>query len=449
MNTLAHPQAQRSLAAIVITDAVGFSKRMSQDEDEALVIINRDLRLIKDLCDSFEGKILKSTGDGVLMYFISGVKAASCAIEIQRQFAAFAQDGRANEHFTHRIGVHLGDIFFNQDDMMGTGVNIAARLETEAKPGAVCMSQVVYEVVKYRLKLDVIYAGELSLKNIEECVAAYHVWPPDVQPQKSAAQFGEAVFPLITPLNTALKTLSAHPQSHRIKKLLYATCHARWENDSKILEGVSLKLLLESLISRNANLTECQTSLNTTVVSLNRSERYVPIAEIIVENLNDFYGDSDSLNMKVNRPSLPDSTLKRQHLDMTALYKDVSSRLETSKENIRIKQLIYYMCCHQWEIHRDRIQAVPMIALVQELRQRVTSFRLLQNQLGEALSTLGEARNSYVPVADEILEESSILYPEETEVSSISAYLHKQPSSPMPPESPPESDHRFKALTFH
>ncbi|MEM8501697.1 MAG: adenylate/guanylate cyclase domain-containing protein [Cyanobacteria bacterium P01_D01_bin.1] len=444
MNTPAHPQAQRSLAAIVITDAVGFSKRMSQDEDEALAIINRDLHLIKKLCDSFEGRILKTTGDGVLMYFISAVKAASCAIEIQRQFAAFGQNGQSNRHFTHRVGVHLGDIFFNQDDMMGTGVNIAARLESEAKPGAVCMSQVVYEVVKYRLKLDVIYAGELSLKNIEECVAAYHVWPPDVQPQKSAAQFGEAVFPLATPLNTTLKTLSAHPQSHRIKKLLYATCHARWENDTKILEGVSLKLLLESLISRNANLSECQTSLDTTVISLNRSERYVPIAEIIVENLSDFYAESSSASISVSRPSLLDSTLRHQHLDMTALYRDVSSRLETSKESTRIKQLIYYVCCHQWETQCDRIQAVPMVALVQELRQRAASFQLLQDQLNEAVSLMS-AETSYLPIADEILRESSILYPEKKETSSVSAYVHRQAVEDLPTE----TSGRSKALTFH
>ena len=444
MNTPAHPQAQRSLAAIVITDAVGFSKLMSQDEDEALVIIKRDLQLITGLCDSFEGRILKTTGDGVLMYFISAVKAASCAIEIQRQFAIFAEEGQSSQHFTHRIGVHLGDIFFNQDDMMGTGVNIAARLESESKPGAVCMSQVVYEVVKYRLKLDVIYAGELSLKNIEECVAAYHVWPPDVQPQKSAAQFGEAVFPLATPLNAALKTLSAHSESYRIKKLLYATCHAKWENNPKVLEGVSLKLLLESLISRNDSLTECQTSLNTTVISLNRSERYVPISKIIIENLSDFYGESTGATVDASSPSLLESTLRRQQLDMTALYKDVSSRLEMSEEIVRIKQLIYYVCCHQWETECDRVQAVPMVALVQELRQRAASFQSLQTQLSEALSQLKD-KTPYLPIADEILREAGILYPEKKSTSSISAYVHRKPVS----ISSVEASGRPKALTVH
>lgn len=283
MSTLAHPQVQRSLAAIAITDAVGFSKWMSRDEDTALAIINRDLQLIKSLCAAFEGKILKTTGDGVLMYFISAVQAASCAIEIQKKFATFAQDEQANEHFMHRVGVHLGDIFFNEEDMMGTGINIAARLESEAKPGAICMSQVVYEVVKYRLKLDVVYAGELSLKNIEQSVSAYHVWPPNMQPNKSPAQFNEAIFSLVTPLNKALKVFSSHPERHRIKTLLYAAYQGVWENNSDVLDSVSLKLLVESLTNRSMNLAGCQGSLNATIKTLNQPDSYIQVAKIILE----------------------------------------------------------------------------------------------------------------------------------------------------------------------
>ena len=193
--SVVYPQIQRTLAAIVVTDAVGFSKRMSQDEDRALAVINRDLQLISELCEFFEGQVLKTIGDGVLMYFVSAVQAAACAIEMQKTFAGFAKTGQASDHFTHRVGVHLGDIFFNQQDMMGTGVNIAARLESEAKPGAICMSQVVYEVVKSRLELDVTYIGELSLKNIEEAVAAYHVWPMGMRPDDSKEDPTEAIAP--------------------------------------------------------------------------------------------------------------------------------------------------------------------------------------------------------------------------------------------------------------
>ncbi|MBE9060967.1 adenylate/guanylate cyclase domain-containing protein [cf. Phormidesmis sp. LEGE 11477] len=431
MNTPAHPQAQRSLAAIVITDAVGFSKRMSQDEDTALIMINRDLKVIKQLCNSFEGKILKTTGDGVLMYFISAVKAVSCAMEIQRQFATFAKNGRADEHFTHRIGVHLGDIFFNQEDMMGTGVNIAARLESEAKPGAICMSQVVYEVVKYRLKLDAIYAGELSLKNIEQCVAAYHVWPPGVQPQKNAAQFSEAIFPLVTPLNTVLKALSAHLESHRIKKLLYAVHHDRWEDNAKILEGLSLKLLLESLTDRNADLAECQDTLNDTINSSGEAEDYSLIVKVIVESLKDFYGEDSHTETKAGSPSLLESNpslvgiaFKRQQPDdMAALYKSVADKIETFEEHICIKQILYYVCCNQWESLTERIRAIPTVSLVQELRQKVTSFQMLKSQLHKVLLS-SEREEIYTSAVDKILQEGHVLYHETKDETFISADIH-------------------------
>lgn len=503
MNTSStHTQVQRSLAAIVITDAVGFSKWMSQDEDTALTIINRDLQIIKDLCTSFEGKILKTTGDGVLMYFISGVQAASCAIEIQRKFTAFTQNDQADEHFTHRIGVHLGDIFFNQDDMMGTGVNVAARLESEAKPGAVCMSQVVYEVVKYRLNLDAVYAGELSLKNIEQNVSAYHVWPPNVRHNKSPEQFTEAIFSLVTPLNTTLKVFSSHPQSRRIKKLLYAAHQGRWENNPDILKSISLKLLVESLTSRNTNLDECKDSLNVIIKKISQPERYRSIAQTIVENIKDFYVESsdrsligldraselknitntsqsasiqhksllrnpvemrDSLNsiirslgpsskcmpiaeiiqnalqefyaersdgsrIDIAHPSELASILGKCQFDRASDYRKISDRLEASKDNIRIKQLLYYACCNQWETHIDRIQAVPMLSLIQGLHQQVKSLELLQEQLYRTLSRL-ECRSDYTPMANKIFKESRFLYCNSSKSSPNIIYLRREKSS--------------------
>ncbi|MEL7521075.1 MAG: adenylate/guanylate cyclase domain-containing protein, partial [Cyanobacteria bacterium J06553_1] len=290
MNSPAHPQIQRTLAAIVITDAVGFSKRMSQDEDRALAIINRDLQLIGELCEFFEGQILKTVGDGMLMYFVSAVQAAACAIEMQKTFASFAKTGKQDEHFTHRVGVHLGDIFFNQQDMMGTGVNIAARLESEAKPGAVCMSQVVYDVVKSRLELDACYIGKLALKNIEEAVAAYHVWPLGMKPEENNGESTEAIAPLkMTPLSTALKALSEHANGRRIKKLLYGTHKAAWENSAAVLEAVPMRMLLESLTDRNPTLHDCRQSLFQIVRTLNRQDEYAQVAEVILESLAIFY----------------------------------------------------------------------------------------------------------------------------------------------------------------
>ena len=166
-------QGHSSLAAIILTDAVGFSARMSTDEEDTLGLIHRDLKLMETLCQQFEGQVVKSTGDGLLMCFSSAVQAVSCSLEIQRQLATPTQTSQ--KRLEHRIGVHLGDVFFKDDDVMGNGVNIAARLQTEAHPGGICISQVVYEVVKSRLALNASYAGPLQLKNIQAPQPAYHV----------------------------------------------------------------------------------------------------------------------------------------------------------------------------------------------------------------------------------------------------------------------------------
>ncbi len=403
MKTPVHPQIQRTLAAIVVTDAVGFSRHMSRDEDRALSIINRDLQLISELCEFFEGQILKTVGDGVLMYFVSAVQAAACAVEMQKTFASFAKNGKADEHFTHRVGVHLGDIFFNEQDMMGTGVNVAARLEAEAKPGAICMSQVVYDVVKSRLELDASYIGQLDLKNIEEAVAAYHVWPLGMRPKESTEDTTEAIAPLtVTPISAALKVLLEHPNSRRIKKLLYGTHQSVWENDAEVLESVSLRLLVESLTERNTTLEDCRRSLYRIVGTLNRQAEYTQVADVILENLEDFYSDITSIKADASA-SIADPR--------KVLYRDIAEQLEQTSDVIRMKKMLYCLCYDSWENNGDRISAIQTVTLVSELYQQVSTLQGLQNRLRAILLRLNR-KNKYAPIANLIFEECQILYPE-------------------------------------
>lgn len=427
MNTPVHPQIQRTLAAVVVTDAVSFSKRMSQDEDKALTMINRDLQLISELCDFFEGQVLKTVGDGVLMYFISAVQAAACAVEMQKTFAGFVRNGKGEEHFVHRVGVHLGDIFFNQQDMMGTGVNIAARLEAAAKPGAICMSQVVYDMVKSRLELDAIYAGELPLKNIAEAVAAYHVWPLGMRPQESLPnseeETTEAIAPLsLTPLNAALRALTKHPNHGRIKKLLYGTYQASWENDAAILETVSLKQLLESLTERNGSLSECRNSLYQIVGTLNRQEEYSQVAEAIIDSLQPVYveltgGQTGGLAVvkageQAGEPAgTPDEVSVLLKNPTEALHQDIADLLDHTTETVRMKKMLYCLCYDSWENDSDRITSIPTLTLVTELYRQITTIQGLQNRLRAILLRLNH-KTKYAPIANLIFEECQILYPE-------------------------------------
>jgi len=159
--TSAHEQ--RRLAAIVFTDVAGYSARMQRDETGTLALVRADFGSMKESCTQHGGEVLKSTGDGLLMSFGSVVQAVTCAMQIQKEFGA-----RPPEALQHRIGIHLGDVFREGGDVVGDGVNIAARLQTKARPGTICVSQSVYEAVKGKLPLQAEALGPQSFKNIAE-----------------------------------------------------------------------------------------------------------------------------------------------------------------------------------------------------------------------------------------------------------------------------------------
>src|SRR5690242_2762461 len=102
---------QRRLAAIMFTDVVGFSARMQENETETLQLVERDSQFIKSVCTSFNGRILKSTGDGLLLFFDSAVDAVAAALKIQQELAQLKSTAGPHEVLEHRIGIHLGDVF--------------------------------------------------------------------------------------------------------------------------------------------------------------------------------------------------------------------------------------------------------------------------------------------------------------------------------------------------
>lgn len=167
---------QRTLAAIVFTDAVDFSARMTEDEPAALKAVQRDLAMMSEACARYDGKVVKNTGDGLMMLFGSAVQAVHCAIEMQRRIAERTRLQPATESFEHRIGVHLGDVVLTAGDALGDGVNVAARLQEHAEPGGICMSQTVYEVVRSSLAVPVEGPERLELKNVEK-VDAVRIGP--------------------------------------------------------------------------------------------------------------------------------------------------------------------------------------------------------------------------------------------------------------------------------
>lgn len=167
--------SRRTLAAIVFTDIVDFSSRVQTDEETTLELARRDLELIRQTCDACGGKVLKTTGDGLLLYFHSAVEAVACAMQSQQKLAELASQLPEDQTLQHRIGIHLGDVFVTSDDVMGDGVNVASRLQAEAPPGGICISQTVYDVVKNRLGVQATYLGPRDLKNIRDAVPVYEI----------------------------------------------------------------------------------------------------------------------------------------------------------------------------------------------------------------------------------------------------------------------------------
>src|SRR5215203_1528765 len=165
----------RKIAAILVADVDGYSRLVGVDEVRTLSRL-RGLRsdLIDPAIAANQGRVVKRTGDGALVEFRSVVDAVRCAIEVQdgmvERNAGLPQDRRIE----FRIGIHLGDIVEESDgDLMGDGVNIAARLEGVATPGAICLSEDAYRQVKARLDLSVSDLGQTRLKNIAEPMRVY------------------------------------------------------------------------------------------------------------------------------------------------------------------------------------------------------------------------------------------------------------------------------------
>jgi adenylate cyclase len=165
----------RKLAAILVADVVGYSRLAGADEERTLARL-RGLRsdLIDPAIAAHQGRIVKRTGDGSIIEFRSVVDAVRCAIEVQTGLIERNAGVPEDRRIQFRVGIHLGDVVEESDgDLMGDGINIAARLEGVARPGAICLSEQAYWQVKSRLDLRVSDLGSVQLKNIAEPVHAY------------------------------------------------------------------------------------------------------------------------------------------------------------------------------------------------------------------------------------------------------------------------------------
>jgi class 3 adenylate cyclase len=167
---------QRRLAAIMVVDVVGYSLLMGQDESGTLARLREHRKQhLEPVLARHAGRLVKLTGDGALVEFASAVDALGAAIEFQETMADANRDRSADTALVFRLGLHVGDLIVDGDDLYGDGVNIAARLEAEAPPGGIIVSRAVREAVDGRLRAKLHALGELNLKNIERPIRAFRV----------------------------------------------------------------------------------------------------------------------------------------------------------------------------------------------------------------------------------------------------------------------------------
>jgi len=167
---------ERRLSAILAADVVGYSRLMGMDETGTLQALNRHRCELVDIrISDYKGRIVKLTGDGILVEFQSVVNAVACAAEIQRSMALRNENVLKEERVEFRIGINLGDVVVENDDIFGDGVNVAARLEGIAPAGGIAVSSIVRDQVGSRLNLGFEFLGEHVFKNIRQPVQVYTV----------------------------------------------------------------------------------------------------------------------------------------------------------------------------------------------------------------------------------------------------------------------------------
>src|SRR5262249_48382400 len=171
---MAEERVERRLTANLAADIVGYSRLMGVDEEGTLAALKTLRREgIDPKIKQHRGRIVNTTGDGLLSEFASVVDAVRCAMEVQREMAARNAGVQAERRIDFRIGINLSDIIIDDNDIFGDGVNIAARLEALAEPGGICVSRMVRDQVRDKLAIGFEDMGEQQVKNIARPVRAY------------------------------------------------------------------------------------------------------------------------------------------------------------------------------------------------------------------------------------------------------------------------------------
>ena len=178
---------ERRLTTILAADVVGYSALMAQDEEGTVLALKSYRQIIDNLISRHAGRIFNTAGDAVIAEFGSAVEAVRCAISIQEELRVRNAELITEQKLLYRIGINVGDVLVDGDNLLGDGVNIAARLEGISQPGGICVSGSTFEQVKRKLSIGFKDLGLQNVKNIPEPVAAFGITPAPVVVTDNAA----------------------------------------------------------------------------------------------------------------------------------------------------------------------------------------------------------------------------------------------------------------------
>ena len=181
-------EVKRKLAAILSADVKGYSRLMGEDEEGTLQTLRSCKEVMIDLIRQYGGRVVGTAGDSLLVEFASVVDAVKCGVDIQKELTACNVELPEERRMEFRIGINLGDVIEEEDTIYGDGVNIAARGQSSAKGGGICISGTVYDQVEKKLKLGYEYLGEQTVKNIIKPIRVYRV---QIDTEIASAKMGE------------------------------------------------------------------------------------------------------------------------------------------------------------------------------------------------------------------------------------------------------------------
>ena len=282
---------ERKLTTIFASDVVGFSKMMGLDEVKTLQILKERRRAIDKIIEENDGIIFGSAGDSVIAEFSSPLKAAEAAVSTQRSMKIMNKGKDESEQMIFRVGINIGDVMVSDDNLFGDAVNIAARLEAEAKPAGICISNTVFDMINRKIMVSFEEAGELKLKNIDFPIKAFHI----LQKNKGTPRFTQDSEEIHTKVSEAepgsvavmfFKNLSKDEEQEyfcegfsedllsmlsRFNKLVVISSHASfaYKNKSKSFKEIGMDLGVRYIIHGSVRKLGNKMRINTNLVSAN------------------------------------------------------------------------------------------------------------------------------------------------------------------------------------